>query len=144
MSNWTSQSELSVLGTGFALPGPAIDTRQLFELVLPHAPGLSERAVKAASRRLGIKHRHISRSFAARSEGPCIGMRNPDIAARAVTSALDEARLLVSDLGYLIGHTTTPAQPLPSNIAFVPAVTNGDMACIGARKDVGHQLCPGA
>ncbi len=101
------------------MPQPAIDTSLLFKIVAPHAPGLSERAMQAASKRLGINTRHISRAFDARSESPREGMRNPDLAARAVASALDEAGLVASDLGYLIGHTTTPAQPLPSNIAFV-------------------------
>jgi 3-oxoacyl-[acyl-carrier-protein] synthase-3 len=117
--NWYSHGGLAVLGVGYALPGAPISNDQLFEWVHPHVPDLKARKLKAAADQLGIKTRHISRAFAARVESPAPGARNPDLAARAVTAALTEAGLAANDLGYLIGHTTTPAQPLPSNIAFV-------------------------
>lgn len=117
--NWYAADALSVLGTGHALPGDSISNQALFELVSPHVADLNPRNLHAAARQLGIRTRHISRGFGARTEAPMSGARNPDLAARAVQQALDEAGLESGDLGYLIGHTTTPAQPLPSNIAFV-------------------------
>ena len=117
--NWYADGALSVLGTGHALPGDAISNQALFEMVSPHVPNLNPRSLNAAARQLGIRSRHISRGFGARTEAPIPGARNPDLAARAVQQALDAAGLKCGDLGYLIGHTTTPAQPLPSNIAFV-------------------------
>lgn len=117
--NWYSDGVLAVLGTGHALPGPAIGNDELFALIHPHVPDLKERKLNAAAVQLGIRTRHISRAFAARVEAPSGGARNPDLAARAVAIALIEAGLAANDLGYLIGHTTTPAQPLPSNITFV-------------------------
>ena len=117
--NWYSDGTLAVLGTGRALPGAPISNNQLVELIHPHVPNLRARRVLAAAMQLGISTRHISRSFTARVERPSEDARNPDLAAQAISEALAEAGLAANNLGYLIGHTTTPAQPLPSNIAFV-------------------------
>ena len=110
---------VAVLGTGFALPGAPVDNHALFERVRPLAAGLTARAVIATARRLAIETRHVSRAFIARAEAPLAGARNPELAAQAVRVALDEAGIEPGELGYLIGHTATPAQPLPSNIALV-------------------------
>ncbi|MBB5463593.1 3-oxoacyl-ACP synthase III family protein [Paraburkholderia sp. Cpub6] len=117
--NAYARGSVTVLGTGFALPGAPLDNRSLFERVGALAPGLSARAMIATARRLSIDTRHVSRAFRARAEAPLPGARNPELAARAVRRALDEAGLDPGELGYLIGHTATPAQPLPSNIALV-------------------------
>jgi 3-oxoacyl-[acyl-carrier-protein] synthase-3 len=117
--NWYANGSVAVLGTGLSLPGPPLGNEQLFDLVAPFSPGLSSRAISATARRLAIETRHISRAFGARVEAPVPGARNPELAANAIRIALDEAGLTVHDLGYLIGHTATPAQPLPSNIALV-------------------------
>jgi 3-oxoacyl-[acyl-carrier-protein] synthase-3 len=50
---------------------------------------------------------------------PRRGHSNPDLAAAALRTALDEARLEAGDLAYLIGHTTSPACLVPPNIALV-------------------------
>jgi 3-oxoacyl-[acyl-carrier-protein] synthase-3 len=68
---------------------------------------------------LGIETRHVCRDFTARHEMPRPGQSNPDLAAAALCSALQEARLEASDLAYIIGHTATPARLVPSNTAFV-------------------------
>ena len=64
--NWYSDGVLAVLGTGHALPGPAIGNDELFALIHPHVPDLKERKLNAAAVQLGIRTRHISRAFAAR------------------------------------------------------------------------------
>lgn len=117
--SWFANGALTVLGTGAALPGPPVDTNTLYGLIAPHAPGLGASAMHAMADRMGMQTRHISRSFAARAEAPVPGARNPDLAAAALRAALDDAGLSPGDLGYLIGHTATPAQPLPSNVAHV-------------------------
>lgn len=117
--DWFSHGALAVLGTGHALPGDPVDTQALFAKMSPHAPELSWRTVNAVAGRLGIKTRHFSRAFIDRREQPNPGARNPDVAARAVSNALRDAGLRASDLGYLIGHSATPALPLPPNIALV-------------------------
>ena len=117
--NWYAANGLAVLGTGAALPGPPLSNAELFALVAPFNRELTERSFMGTARRLGIETRHISRDFSVRREAPRAGARNPDLAARAVAAALREAGLKPNDLGYLIGHTTTPAQPLPANIVQV-------------------------
>ena len=117
--DWHATGEIAVLGTGHALPGLAITGEALFERVSVHSPQLDKRQVAAIGRQLAITTRHVSRDFAHPSEAPRPGMRNPELAARALNVALDDAGLCVDDLAYLIGHTATPAQPLPANIALV-------------------------
>ena len=117
--DWTSRGALAVLGTGRALPGVPVDNDALFAMVAPHAPGLSERLFAGTAARLGIRSRHISRAFAARHEGALAGQGNADLAAAAVRDALASAGIEANDLGYLIAHSATPGQPLPSNVAFV-------------------------
>jgi 3-oxoacyl-[acyl-carrier-protein] synthase-3 len=73
----------------------------------------------ALSNRLKIRARHLSRDFQARHETPRRGHSNPDLAAAALRQALEDARLEVGNLAYLIGHTTSPACLLPPNIALV-------------------------
>ena len=116
---WLSQGKVAVLGSGSALPGAAVDTDTLIA-IMEDRFGLSRgREARAVARRLGIHQRHICRAFDARSEAPRAGQSNPELCAKAVKAALSDAGLAASDLGYLIGHTTTPAQLLPGNIAFV-------------------------
>ena len=116
---WFDGRALAVIGTGQALPGEPICTRELANHIDERFDLNLTRRALALGRRLNIQHRHLSRDFATRLEGTRIGDGNPDLAARAVQSALKEAGLRVDDLAYLIGHTTTPAEPLPSNITRV-------------------------
>jgi len=114
---WFSHVGASVLGTGVALPGPPIDTPTLLDLA--GLAGRERGLAEAIAGRLGIETRHVGRKWSARIDTLNDGSGNPELAARAVSAALDQAGLKPADLGYLIGHTTTPAQPLPSNIALV-------------------------
>lgn len=116
---WLSQGQLRVLGTGAALPGDAVDTESLIAL-LEGRFGLSRgREARAVARRLAIRQRHICRAFDAGSEEPRAGQSNPELCAVALRGGLADAGLGAADLGYLIGHTTTPALLLPGNIALV-------------------------
>jgi 3-oxoacyl-[acyl-carrier-protein] synthase III len=116
---WFSHGQLSVLGTGATLPGPPVESAALIALMVDRF-GLSRaREARAIAKRMGIASRHLCRPFERRNEPPRAGQSNPELAAQAVRAALTDAGLLVSDLGYLIGHTTTPQQPLPGNITFV-------------------------
>lgn len=107
-----------VLGTGLALPGRAVSNEELLARI-KHNFGVSTRTGVALGRRLGVASRYICRDFAARFEPPRAGSRNPELAAAAVAAALEQAKLSVARLQYLIGHTTTPARLLPPNIAEV-------------------------
>ncbi|OAH45465.1 3-oxoacyl-ACP synthase [Sphingobium yanoikuyae] len=114
---WTSPNEVAVLGTGSALPGASVNTEEL--LCYAGLTGRSRTLAINVAERLGIKARHVGRSWNARTDRLYPGATNPELAAGAVRAALEEAGLRVQDLGYLIGHTATPAQPLPANIVLV-------------------------
>lgn len=116
---WRSAGALAVLGTGSALPGPPIETEALLEALAPWLDAPTRQRARGVAAKLGVASRHCGRDWAARVEGARDGASNPALAARAVAAALADAGLAVGDLGYLIGHTATPAQPLPGNIAFV-------------------------
>lgn len=116
---WRSTGDLAVLGTGLALPGEPLATEALLDRLGRWLSDAERQRAHAVAAKLGIHTRHSGRPFAARFESPAAGGSNPDLAARAVRAALADAGLRVADLGYLIGHTATPAQLLPGNIAFV-------------------------
>ncbi len=116
---WLSDGSLVLLGAGAAFPGQPVTTAALLDRL---GNALSERQRRAAAQiaaRLGITTRHVARRFAARVETPVAGQANADLAAAAVRAALADAGVRVADLGFLIGHTATPSQPLPANIALV-------------------------
>jgi 3-oxoacyl-[acyl-carrier-protein] synthase-3 len=116
---WHDSRTLKVLGMGTALPGPPVSTADLLARVEKRfGVAVSRRGSRLASR-LKIATRHICRDFETRHEVPRRGHSNPDLAAAALRAALDEARIEVGDLTYLIGHTTSPACLLPPNIALV-------------------------
>ncbi len=77
------------------------------------------RQARAIARAMQIDRRHVCRPFDQRQEPASEGCANPELAARAIEAALADAGLAIGEIGYLIGHTTTPLQPLPSNIALV-------------------------
>lgn len=116
---WHDARALKVLGMGTELPGPPVSTTDLLTRVERRfGVGVWRRGMAFADR-LKISTRHICRDFEARHEAPRPGHTNPDLAAAALRMALKEARLGVSDLAYLIGHTTSPARLAPPNIALV-------------------------
>lgn len=137
--HWQDTRPLSVLGTGFALPGAPVTTDALIAGALPLESDrrLRQRAL-AMARHLGIDTRHIARALEARVEQPRSGQSNPELAAHAISQALSDAGLHIQDVDFLIGHTATPALPIPSNIAFVAdilgyagPVTEFRQACTG-------------
>ena len=132
--SWYSQGELAVLGTGSALPGAPVSNAELIGKVRAFDPALSARSAERLGARLGIGTRHLSRNFASAIEGPMPGMTNPELGARALNAALAEAELAANELGYLIGHTATPAQPLPGNIAAVADIVGYDGPHIELRQ----------
>ena len=104
---------------GVALPGPPVSTSELLMRLEKRFGIALLRHGTALNKRLKIQARYLSRDFQARHETPRRGHSNPDLAAAALRRALEDARLGVGDLAYLIGHTTSPACLLPPNIALV-------------------------
>lgn len=116
---WTTPRKLGVLGTGSALPGPAISSAALVARAAERFGLANPRRALAITERMGIATRHLVRDFADAREVARPGDSNPELSARAVRSALDQAGLPIESIDYLIGHTTSPAQHLPANIALV-------------------------
>jgi 3-oxoacyl-[acyl-carrier-protein] synthase III len=116
---WMDGRSLAVMGTGQAYPGEPIGTREPLVRIAERFGVELTRMGLALGRRLNIQHRHLARDFAIHLEGTRPGDGNPDLAARAVRAALAQAGLRCDDLAYLVGHTATPAEPLPSNITRV-------------------------
>ena len=116
---WTSSARLSVLGSGLALPGEPVSTDALIALIGDRFGIGCEREALAVAQRLAIQARHVCRDFTDRHEPARGGDSNADLAARAVSAALADAGIAINNIGFLIGHTTTPEQPLPANIAHV-------------------------
>ncbi len=115
---WLSTGKLAVLGTGAALPGELVETEALIAHVASQFGLERQREARAIARRMAIDSRYFCRPFEARHEVARPGQSNPDLVAQAVQVALDDAGLAIDDIGYLVGHTTTPVQPIPSNIAL--------------------------
>lgn len=113
-----ASGRLRVLGTGAALPGPPVATADLLERIERNF-SVPTRTGAALARRLGIAQRHLARNLEARFETPRAGDRNPELAAQALAAALEQARVPVARLQYLLGHTATPARLLPPNTAEV-------------------------
>ncbi len=116
---WLDGRALSVLGTGQACPGEPVETPELLTRLSQRFGVELTRRGLVLGRRLNIRQRYLSRDFARRLEGTRPGDGNPELAARATRAALAQAGVRVEDLAYLIGHTATPAEPLPSNISRV-------------------------
>jgi 3-oxoacyl-[acyl-carrier-protein] synthase III len=115
---WLSTGRLSVLGTGSALPDAPVGSEVLIDHMAAQFGLAREREARAIVRQLAIHNRHFCRPFEARREVARPGQSNPELVAHAVAAALADAGLDIGDIGYLVGHTTTPAQPIPSNIAL--------------------------
>ena len=116
---WLSHGRIGVLGSGQALPGPAISTELLVARMVDRFGFSRPRQALAIADRLDIRSRNVCRDFITADETARPGASNSDLAAAAVQAALADAGLDIGDLRYLIGHTTTPDQPLPANIATV-------------------------
>ncbi|WP_368389847.1 3-oxoacyl-ACP synthase III family protein [Sphingobium sp. AS12] len=108
---------MAVLGAGMALPGLPISTETLLDMA--GLEGKQRSLAIAVAKRLGVRTRHVGRSWRARADILRQGCSNADLAADAMRAALRDAGFGAGDLGYLIAHTATPAQPLPSNAALV-------------------------
>ena len=116
---WQDARPLRVLGTAATLPGEPLSTEELLDRIDRRFGLTLGRRGRELADRLGIRTRHICRTFERRHETPRPGQSNPDLAAAALSDALSTAGLTPGDLDYVIGHTATPAHPVPSNLALV-------------------------
>ncbi len=102
-----------LLGTGLALPGPAVSTEALCQRLDAQFGLRAQRYARQLAPRLQVATRHLCRAFDQPLERARDGQRNPELAAQALSQALAQAGLRGEQLGYLITHTATPARALP-------------------------------
>lgn len=135
---WNSSTSIDVLAVAHELPGEPITTEDLLSQVDSQFGTDVGRKGRIYADKLGIHTRHLSRNLRKRLEQPRAGHRNPELAAKAVQKALDSAGVSIADVGYLIGHTATPAMPIPSNIALVA----DELGYLGPHAEF-RQACTG-
>lgn len=116
---WSTTRPIGVLGTGSALPGAPVGTDALIAHMESRFDLNGGRVARTIAARMGIVARHLARPFDAPQEPPRPGQSNAALAAEAVHRALADAGVTIGEVGYLIGHTTTPGRLLPGNIAGV-------------------------
>ncbi|WP_394245458.1 3-oxoacyl-ACP synthase III family protein [Vibrio astriarenae] len=108
---------VSLLAASHQFPPQLLSNTQLIS-ALKELSG--HRYAKAAARiapYLGIEQRHFSRSIKKAVSRP--SPSNSELTERTVRSLVNQTRLTLSDIDYLIGHTTTPDTQLPPSIAWV-------------------------
>jgi 3-oxoacyl-[acyl-carrier-protein] synthase-3 len=132
------RTPLQVLATGSALPGPPVSTEMLLARVGPYLTVGNVSLARRLARRLAIDARHLSRSLAQPVEGTRAEDSGPRLAARALRTALDRARLDPDAVDFLIGHTATPHTLLPSNTAW----TADELGFAGPHLEL-RQACTG-
>jgi len=112
-----AQGQRTLLGWGSAYPGPAWSTEALCERMESVFGIPTQRFARFLAGRLGVQGRHLCRDFEQAHERPRAGARNPELASLALQRAMTRAQVPADGLAYLISHTTTPAQSLPSGSA---------------------------
>lgn len=131
---WRDTRSVVLLGMGAALPGKPVMTGELLERMRTRFNINVERQGAALAERLGIRSRYICRDFELRHESPRPRDTNAQLAARALTAALNEAGLAAGDLDYLIAHTATPGCLLPPNVAKVADLIGYQGAFVELRQ----------
>lgn len=116
-----SKGRVKLLGSGSELPGEPIDNKKLYAGLEKQCGKSIARKAALISRRLGIRSRHFSRN---QETGISVPEPNsPQLCIQALHKALSESQLS-NDIGYLIGHTTSPHTLLPPNISWVAEQLN--------------------
>ncbi|MFA0085574.1 3-oxoacyl-ACP synthase III family protein [Vibrio sp. 10N.261.51.F12] len=109
--------QVKLLAAGHAFPDQQLDNDQLLT-ALEKLSG--RRYAKIAARIapfLGIKQRHFCRSIHDHVSNP--NPSNSDLVVEVMHRLMIQSQTSLSDLDYLIGHTTTPDTQLPPSIAWV-------------------------
>ena len=115
----THPCPLQVLGTGTALPGPALTTDEILTRVKSYMSPSASAVARRVARRLKITTRYLSRDLAAPLESVRSGDSGPQLAGRALRQAIVQAGQEQASIDFLIGHTATPHTLIPSNTAWI-------------------------
>jgi 3-oxoacyl-[acyl-carrier-protein] synthase-3 len=116
-----ANGRVKLLSSGSQLPGPAITNVELFASIEKHCNKKLAKKAERISRHFGISQRHFCHSSLAGFSPP--DRPAPQLCVDAINQALGEYGQNL-DIGYLIGHTTTPDTLVPPNIAWVADLLN--------------------
>jgi 3-oxoacyl-[acyl-carrier-protein] synthase III len=123
-----------LLGVGAAFPGAPVSTDALCQQLEQKLGVKLPRYLPLLSARLDVQQRYLCRDFFKAEESPRPGARNPELAARALLNALNNAQLPAHKLGYLISHTATPATLLPAGSAEIARLIDYDGVHVELRQ----------
>lgn len=107
--------KVKLVASASFLPGPPISNHQLNEILKAKCGKKQARIARLVASRLGINHRHFCRDF----EADTNQLSSIDLGVKVIKKLLNTSKTNINDIGYLIGHTTTPATQLPPNTAWV-------------------------
>ena len=119
MSAYVAPHKLKLHGSGSAFPGAPVTTAELLHALENMIGRGASRRARAIAHRLGIQSRYLSRDMNAARGAIVTGQDAPTLCGNALKAALAHSNDDINDLGYLIGHTTSPHTLLPPNIAWV-------------------------
>lgn len=118
MSVRISKCDLTVLGTGLAVPGEAVTTDEMVRK-LERMGVTRAKMCGAIAEKLAVRTRYYCRAAKDPVETPNQGSTNPELAAGAMKQALQEAGVGVAELQYVLAHTSSPHTSLPPNASWL-------------------------
>lgn len=113
-----------LLACNHQFPHNPLSTEQLLDALAHLSGNKYARLGKLISLRLGVKQRHFTRSIETKVSAP--SPKNSELVSQVLRQCLQDAKIDINDLDYLIGHTTTPDTQLPPSIAWVAEQMNYD------------------
>ena len=120
MTTFYADNSVKLLALETSFPREPVTTTDLLESLKTHCPDPSIfRRARAVAHRLGIEQRYLSRDLTAATGTIHHGTDAPSLCADALRRSASTADISISELQYLIGHTTSPHTLLPPNIAWV-------------------------
>lgn len=109
--------DLNLLAISAVLPPKCVNNQQLFNALENLCGKLAKRKARIIAKRLGVNQRHLVRDLT-QPLSACYPS-SIDMSSDALSKALFQAKVSVSDLGYLLSHTCTPHTQVPPNAAWV-------------------------
>ena len=101
MSVRFSDTRLTLLGSGSALPGESISNDELMTALEALCGQRKARLARKYADRLGIRSRHVSRNLDKAKSGARPGLDAPTLCKKAVVAAAQNTQM-----SFLIGHRT--------------------------------------
>jgi len=125
-------NDLNLLSINAVLPPQHITNAALFEALENLCGRTAKRKAAIIAKRLGVQERHLVRDLSS-SLSSC-SPSSIEMSGEALTQALIQANVSVSDLGYLLSHTCTPHTQVPPNASWVADQLNIEAPYLELRQ----------